>query len=119
MIQTSSPEGSDSDSPSGPTLSDTAAAEAAEEEAVIKEFESKVNDYAYRQQKFDSYVSLTQFSVGMAGQSWNPPEGNPTDRDSPAGQTVDEIKLALERDNFMSPENAKSFGLIDKVVDKR
>ena len=25
------------------------------------------------------------------------------------GQTVDEIKLALERDNFMSPENAKSF----------
>ena len=35
------------------------------------------------------------------------------------GQSVDEIKLALERDNFMSPENAKSFGLIDKVVDKR
>ncbi len=35
------------------------------------------------------------------------------------GQSVDEIKLALERDNFMSPESAKSFGLIDKVVDKR
>ena len=35
------------------------------------------------------------------------------------GQPVDEIKLALERDNFMNPENAKSFGLIDKVVDKR
>ena len=35
------------------------------------------------------------------------------------GQPVDEIKLALERDNFMSPENAKSFGFIDKVVDKR
>ncbi len=35
------------------------------------------------------------------------------------GQSVDEIKLALERDNFMSPENAKSFGLIDKVVNKR
>ena len=35
------------------------------------------------------------------------------------GQSADEIKLALERDNFMSPENAKSFGLIDKVVDKR
>ena len=35
------------------------------------------------------------------------------------GQSVDEIKLALERDNFMSPDNAKSFGLIDKVVDKR
>ena len=35
------------------------------------------------------------------------------------GQSVDKIKLALERDNFMSPDNAKSFGLIDKVVDKR
>ncbi len=35
------------------------------------------------------------------------------------GKTVDEIKSALERDNFMTPENAKDFGLIDKVVDKR
>ena len=35
------------------------------------------------------------------------------------GQSVSEIKLALERDNFMTTDNAKSFGLIDKVVDKR
>ena len=35
------------------------------------------------------------------------------------GKSVDEIKVALERDNFMTPENAKEFGLIDKVVDKR
>ena len=35
------------------------------------------------------------------------------------GKTVDEIKSALERDNFMTPENAKSFGLLDKVVEKR
>jgi len=35
------------------------------------------------------------------------------------GKSVEEIKLALERDNFMTSENAKSFGLIDKVVDKR
>ena len=35
------------------------------------------------------------------------------------GKPVDEIKLALERDNFMTAENAKTFGLIDKVVDKR
>ncbi len=35
------------------------------------------------------------------------------------GKSVDEIKLALERDNFMTAENAKTFGLIDKVVDKR
>ena len=35
------------------------------------------------------------------------------------GKTVDEIKSALERDNFMTPEIAKDFGLIDKVVEKR
>ena len=35
------------------------------------------------------------------------------------GKSVEEIKTALERDNFMTAENAKSFGLIDKVVDKR
>ena len=35
------------------------------------------------------------------------------------GKSVDEIKSALERDNFMTPENAKDFGLIDKVVEKR
>ena len=35
------------------------------------------------------------------------------------GKNVEEIKLALERDNFMTPEAAKEFGLIDKVVDKR
>ena len=35
------------------------------------------------------------------------------------GKSVDEIKTSLERDNFMTPENAKDFGLIVKVVDKR
>ena len=35
------------------------------------------------------------------------------------GKSVDEIKSALERDNFMTSETAKSFGLIDKVVEKR
>ena len=35
------------------------------------------------------------------------------------GKSVSEIKLALERDNFMTTDNAKSFGLIDKVVEKR
>ena len=30
-----------------------------------------------------------------------------------------EIKQALERDNFMNPQEAKSFGLIDEVVEKR
>ena len=34
-------------------------------------------------------------------------------------KSVEEIKPALERDNFMTPEDAKDFGLIDKVVDKR
>ena len=31
----------------------------------------------------------------------------------------EEIKKALERDNFMTPAEAKSFGLIDEVVEKR
>ncbi len=35
------------------------------------------------------------------------------------GKTVDEIKSALERDNFMTTSDAKLFGLIDLVVDKR
>ena len=30
-----------------------------------------------------------------------------------------EIRKALERDNFMTPEEAKNFGLIDEVVEKR
>ena len=36
-----------------------------------------------------------------------------------SGKSVDEIKKALERDNFMTPEVAKEFGLIDQVVEKR
>jgi len=35
------------------------------------------------------------------------------------GKTVDEIKSALERDNFMTADVAKTFGLIDEVVEKR
>ncbi len=35
------------------------------------------------------------------------------------GKSVEEIKTALERDNFMTSESAKSFGLIDQVVEKR
>ena len=34
-------------------------------------------------------------------------------------RTVEEIKNALERDKFMTPQEAKEFGLIDKVVEKR
>ena len=35
------------------------------------------------------------------------------------GKSVDEVKIALERDNFMTADIAKSFGLIDEVVEKR
>ena len=35
------------------------------------------------------------------------------------GKTVEEISDALERDNFMTAEEAKKFGLIDSVVEKR
>ena len=36
-----------------------------------------------------------------------------------SGKSVDDIKKALERDNFMTPDSAKDFGLIDDVVEKR
>ena len=35
------------------------------------------------------------------------------------GKSVDEVKKALERDNFMTPDTAKVFGLIDQVVENR
>ena len=35
------------------------------------------------------------------------------------GQPIDKVSLAVERDNFMSAEEAKTFGLIDEVVHKR
>ena len=35
------------------------------------------------------------------------------------GKSLDDMKKALERDNFMTPKNAKVFGLIDQVVEKR
>jgi ATP-dependent Clp protease protease subunit len=35
------------------------------------------------------------------------------------GKSVDDIKKALERDNFMTPDVAKEFGLIDLVVENR
>ena len=35
------------------------------------------------------------------------------------GKSVEEIKTALERDNFMTADAAKEFGIIDKVVEKR
>ena len=35
------------------------------------------------------------------------------------GKSPEDIKKALERDNFMTPNNAKEFGLIDQVVEKR
>lgn len=34
-------------------------------------------------------------------------------------QTYDKIVVSMERDNFMSPEEALEFGLIDKVIEKR
>lgn len=35
------------------------------------------------------------------------------------GRKIKEIETAMERDNFMDPEKAKAFGLIDEVVSKR
>ncbi len=35
------------------------------------------------------------------------------------GQTLENVEDALERDNFMSPDEAKEWGLIDEIVTKR
>ena len=35
------------------------------------------------------------------------------------GQTLKKVEAALERDNFMSPEEAKDWGLIDAIVENR
>jgi ATP-dependent Clp protease protease subunit len=35
------------------------------------------------------------------------------------GRQLSEIETAMERDNFMSPEEAKNFGLIDEIITKR
>jgi ATP-dependent Clp protease protease subunit len=36
-----------------------------------------------------------------------------------SGKSVEEIALATERDNFMSAEESKEFGLIDEVIESR
>lgn len=35
------------------------------------------------------------------------------------GQTIEKLKMDTERDNFMSAEEAKQYGLIDEVITKR
>ena len=35
------------------------------------------------------------------------------------GQKIDTIEQALERDRYMTPEDAKDFGIVDEVVTKR
>ena len=35
------------------------------------------------------------------------------------GKTLEEIETAMDRDKFLSAEEAKEFGLIDEVFDKR
>jgi ATP-dependent Clp protease, protease subunit len=35
------------------------------------------------------------------------------------GQPLDVIEAAMERDKFLSPDEAKAFGLIDEVVNSR
>jgi ATP-dependent Clp protease protease subunit len=36
-----------------------------------------------------------------------------------SGQPYDIVEKACDRDNFMSPEEAKKFGLVDSVVESR
>lgn len=36
-----------------------------------------------------------------------------------SGQTLAQIEKSMERDNFMSPKEAKDFGLVDKIIQSR
>jgi len=36
-----------------------------------------------------------------------------------AGKTLEEMLAAMERDNFMDPQEALAYGLVDKVIDQR
>lgn len=38
---------------------------------------------------------------------------------SHTGQDIETVERAMDRDNFMTPDQAKTFGLIDEVVDHR
>ena len=78
---------------------------------IIKGCQSKVwlhADYSDGKIKFlaDSEAIITRGIIAILLMVFN-------------NKTPDEIKTALERDNFMSPEIAKEFGLIDKVVVNR
>ncbi len=35
------------------------------------------------------------------------------------GQVLESVETALDRDYFMTPEQAKDWGLIDKIAEKR
>ena len=35
------------------------------------------------------------------------------------GQSLDQVTADTERDNFMSAEESKDYGLVDEVLDKR
>jgi ATP-dependent Clp protease protease subunit len=37
----------------------------------------------------------------------------------PTGQDYETVETALERDNFMTAEKARDWGLIDEIVNKR
>ena len=70
---------------------------------------------------------VTEWEYNMIAQGYNPTEEEILmlkERlnkiySKHTGKTVDEISKALERDNFMTAEEAKKFGLIDSVVEKR
>ncbi len=36
-----------------------------------------------------------------------------------SGKTLTQVEKSMERDNFMSPKEAKDFGLVDKIIENR
>ena len=59
-------------------------------------------------------------AVGPADASTHPIDRERAGADANPGYLSDEeIERAMERDNFMDPEQAKTYGLIDEVANER
>ena len=66
------------------------------------------------------YLNLLAFTSLIALAATDiPDELNSEELQNIPVDAVDEISDALERDNFMTADEAKKFGLIDSVVEKR
>ncbi len=55
----------------------------------------------------------------MPATSWRPRSGSTGILAKHTGQTVERIKQDSDRDNFMTAEMARAYGLVDSMLEKR